>query len=78
MDTVLRHSTQGQIALPTWKRLIPIIRAAFVCGVLALALVSIMFLGIGASNVPVWIQGIFALGGITAGAFLGALRGTAA
>lgn len=56
----------------------PVVRLAVVGGVLALAIVSLMFAAMGASVVPYWIQGVFALIGITTGAFLGAaLRGTA-
>ncbi len=61
-----------------WARITPIVRSALVCGVLALALVSIMCLVAGVPVVPGWVQGLFAMGGVAVGAAIGALRGLAA
>lgn len=78
MDMAIPRSQDKRVAFPSLERLMPIIRASFVCGVLALALVSVMFLVGGAAAIPTWIQGLFAIGGIVVGAFLGVLRGSVA
>src|SRR5208282_1984710 len=71
---------QGNSIAPTtiWARITPIVRSALVCGVLALALVSIMCLVAGMPVIPGWIQGLFAMGGVAAGATIGFVRGPAA
>jgi hypothetical protein len=61
-----------------WARITPIVRSALVCGVLALALVSVMCLVAGIPVIPGWIQGLFAMGGVAVGAALGVVRGPAA
>jgi hypothetical protein len=61
-----------------WARMIPIIRSALVCGVLALALASILCLVAGIPVIPGWVQGLFAMGGVAVGATIGVVRGSAA
>jgi hypothetical protein len=77
MDIAIRRSPHVRKAW-SWERIMPVVRLAVVGGVLALAVISLMFATMGASVVPYWIQGAFALVGITTGAFVGAaLRRTA-
>jgi hypothetical protein len=78
MNTTFTHPEHAKAAFPSWARIIPIVRSALVCGVLALALVSVMGLGAGMPAIPGWIQGIFAMGGVGVGAMIGAIRGPAA
>jgi hypothetical protein len=74
----LTHRKDANETFPTWARITPIVRSALVCGVLALALVSIMFLVAGKPVIPGWIQGLFAMGGIAVGAAIGVVRGPSA
>jgi len=78
MNTTLERREDQKIALPSWERITPIVRSALVCAVLALALVSIMFLSAGIPVVPGWVQGLFAMSGVALGGAIGILRGPAA
>jgi hypothetical protein len=78
MDTTLPRSQNANVAFPSWARITPIVRSALVCGVLALALVSLFFIGAGLSAIPNWIQGLFAMGGAAFGTLVGIIRGHAA
>jgi hypothetical protein len=61
-----------------WARIVPIVRSALVCGVLALALASVMCLVAGLPVIPGWLQGLSAMGGVAVGATIGTVRGPAA
>jgi hypothetical protein len=78
MDTTLAHREDRKIVLPSWERVTPIVRLALVCGVLALALVSIICLGAGIPVIPGWLQGSSAMSGVALGAAIGIMRGPAA
>jgi hypothetical protein len=61
-----------------WARIVLIVRSALVCGVLALALASIMCLIAGLPVIPGWLQGVSAISGVVVGATIGMVRGPAA
>jgi hypothetical protein len=78
MDSMVTRMEHTKVAFPSWARITPIVRSALVCGVLALALVSILCLGAGLPVIPRWIQGLFSMGGVAVGTAIGVVRGPAA
>lgn len=67
------HAEAGVLSLAKYLAL-PIVRSALVCGVLALALASVMCLVAGLPVIPGWLQGVSAISGAAVGAIIGKLR----